>query len=159
MTNQDRTSLPTTNFFVKLLKRLIPDCILSRESEDIATQTTTLLYLKLVTHIRARTEDSSQKEDINTIIQQLSLACEISSKKIKKNLEKLNNAMIRDLEREFHSVDQVFESVLSGDTSFDDALVKYLKQNLNILRPPKHSRLNRFCDIFCGAFPPEEFYL
>ncbi|XP_045899014.1 uncharacterized protein LOC123967009 [Micropterus dolomieu] len=124
----------------------------SSTSEQMTSKFITDLLMRLVTKAPLKTKRSMQMADINAIIKRLSdkVVDEIKFigpvRKTKNSMTKVNKAMIKDLDREFGSPRKILEAAMaSNHTSFDDAVVKYLKIHINALfnSPPK-SAVSRF---------------
>ncbi|XP_071322867.1 uncharacterized protein [Trachinotus anak] len=127
----------------------------SSTSDEMTNYLMTALLLRLLTKVPSKTDGSQQPVDIDAITKRLSEAaqdqvniCGSSFGKSKDKLRKINKALTKDLHTEFGSPENLLEAATaSDDTSFDDALVRYLEIHLNaVLSPPKKkkSKVARF---------------
>ncbi|GLD62340.1 uncharacterized protein AKAME5_001407200 [Lates japonicus] len=121
-------------------------------SEGMTNDLITALFMRLIINVPWRNRGSLGSLDIDSIIKKLS---DIVQKEVdiedsgitKGNIKKINKAVIKDLHREFGSSNRLLNAAIaSNDTSFDDAVVKYLKVHLDNLTdaPPRKSAAARF---------------
>ena len=121
-------------------------------SERTANCIITALFMRLIMTAPRKTRRFTKTADIDKIIQRLSEVArgniDISDSDVRKtrdNLTKITKAVIRDLTREFGSSERLLEaSMATNSSSFDEAVIRYLKIHLDELYRPKRSAFARF---------------
>ena len=121
-------------------------------SEKTTNEIITDLLLMLTENTPEKSGQSPQTEDIDSIIQRLSDMArdnihidDSALKRTWKNTKKVNKAVIEDLKKEFGSAEQLLEAaVASNSSSFDEAVLRYLKIHLDALHRPIRSAAASF---------------
>lgn len=121
-------------------------------SEKTTNQIITDLVMRLTENTPQNSWQFSQMEDIDLIVQRLSDMArdnihidDSALKRTWKNTKNVNKAVIEDLKKEFGSAEQLLEAAVASNTSsFDEAVLKYLKIHLDALHRPGRSAAANF---------------
>ena len=121
-------------------------------SERTANSIIMALLMRLIMSAPRKTRRFTKAADIDKVIQRLSEVArgniDIADSDIRKtrnHMTNINKAVIRDLTREFGSSERLLEASMATNTSsFDEAVIKYLKIHLDELYRPKRSAVARF---------------
>lgn len=116
-------------------------------SEKTTNQIITDLVMRLTENTPQNSWQFSQMEDIDPIVQRLSEMArdtihidDSALRNTRNSMKKVNKAVIEDLKKEFGSAEQLLEAaVTSNSSSFDEAILKYLKIHLDALQGPRRS--------------------
>uniref|UniRef100_A0A8P4JZT5 Uncharacterized protein n=1 Tax=Dicentrarchus labrax TaxID=13489 RepID=A0A8P4JZT5_DICLA len=110
-------------------------------AQRITTQIITALVMRMIIKAPQKTMKGLQIEDIDALIKRLTDKAQVqivitdsAVRKIKHSMKKVNKAVMEDLKEEFGSQELLLEAAMGSDpVSFDEAFVKQLKSQLNVL--------------------------
>ena len=123
----------------------------SLTSEMTTNNLVTVILTRLIENVPQKTRKALQTGDIDSIIKRLSKMArdninidDSAVGETRSNMERVSEAVIRDLEQEFGSHEQLLDAAMASNSSFfDEAILESLVVHLDALHCPKRSTAGR----------------